>query len=174
MPKPKQVDNPLPDLPALVVIPTSGFEHPWRGRKDDPEVPESARVDILLAIASLLAMIDLAESFFSNSKKDQPTLQNLGQLRKDLENLENAIIHEHFDSHPTIDTSELASIMDTADVLIETLPGRSSSAGQAALRFFMEEIRRRAFEIFDISIMSISVLDAEKTFNMVNELPYPP
>ena len=167
-------DNLLPELPALVVIPTSGFDRPERHRRNNPTVPEFARTDILLATASLLSLIELVESLFSNRSREEPTRQSLVRLRKSLEELEDAIVGEYFDQHPNIDTSELAAILEEAENLIETLPDRTSSAGQAALRYLAMEIHRRAHELFNISIMSISVLDAENAFAAVDELPYPP
>jgi|JI10StandDraft_1071094.scaffolds.fasta_scaffold895322_2 hypothetical protein len=164
----------LPDLPALVVIPTSNFERPERRRRNDPKVPDLARTDILLATASLLALIELVESFFPHKKGDDPTRHSLIQLRGYLEGLEDDIVHDCFDLHPNSSTSELALIVDEADELVKTLPMRTTSAERAALRFFIEEIRRRAIEVFEISVVCINTLDVERAFNAVDKLPYPP
>ena len=91
-----------------------------------------------------------------------------------LEELEDDIVHDCFDLHPNIDSSSLQSIIDEANGLVESLPRQTTSAGEAALRFFMEEIRRRAIEIFDVSAGTIITLDVERAFNAIDELPYPP
>ena len=174
MRKRKKVESSRPELPSLVLIPTSGFDRPERSNGDYSEVPETAREDILLAVASLLALMDLFESFFSGINKRPPTLQTLDELRRSLEELEKSIIQEYFDAHPTIDTYELATVMEHADALVNSLPGGARSAGKEALRFFAVEIKRRAYEIFDIAIMSICVLEATKAFTTVDQLAYPP
>ena len=118
--------------------------------------------------------VDLVESLFANRRNEEPTRQSLAQLIRNLEELENDIVHGCFDLHPNIDSSSLQSIIDVANDLVESLPSRTTSAGQAALRFFMQEIRRRAVEIFDIAAGTINTLNVEKAFNAIDELPYPP
>lgn len=173
----KEIEYPLPELPALILIPTAGFERPQRQTdNDDLEVSENAREFVLPAIASELALIELMESFFTANSSDKPTLRCLEHLRSTLEELERSIALDHLDQYPNIDTTELAAMLEAADALVESYSARGSSAGRNSLRFFIEEAKRRSVEIFHIAICSISVQDANDCFTKVEQMRmrYPP
>lgn len=136
MPRRKAVQGEMPDLPALVLVPTCKFKRPkrhWRPmRKNDGIIPDSAQVELLEAIASLLAMIVLIESFLGASEKESPAATWLNQLQRALEDLEDAILGEWLEIPANVDTSELAAIQE----IFNSLPKiRTKSSGQKAFAF---------------------------------------
>lgn len=137
MPRRPAPQSPIPDLPALVVLPTCDFKRPRRPDRrrqtDNADVPQSARIELLEATASLLSLIVLVESFFGPSERKGPPATWLRELRSALGALEDAIMGEWLDSRPNADTNELATILELHDSM-PRLP--MTSAGRKALAFF--------------------------------------
>lgn len=174
MPRRKAVQAEMPDLPALVLVPTCKFHRPdrdWRTRRrNDGYIPDSAQVELLEAIASLLAMIVLIESFLGASEKESPAATWLNQLQRALEDLEDAIMGEWLDSPANADTSELAAIEELFDSLPQI---RTKSSGQKAFAFFMNEAHRRAIEVFHFAIGAVGSSDSIQSFRIVDQIRYP-
>ena len=193
-PTPKVKKPTKKQLPTLLVVPikdfTVGINGKFPGRRNSlkwqgaapckVEFPENPA--LVMAIDSLRAVIELTLSFLSDGPPATvtPIAEWLEGLKGEIENLEGEIEYvskAHIDTQ--IDHSQLFDFLyekSDGSSLEEILEEITESTGHKLsnlLDFWLKEVHRRAEEIYDICIMSVDCVDAEKAFLAASNMRYP-
>jgi hypothetical protein len=186
MPRPSH--KPARRLPTIIALPIPQFNRhnpplPFSrgGPSTSRDICEADSGDphkhtIILAIDSLCAVIDLTLSFFA-AKPDYASdiIEWLLDLRGTLSVLEEAIVNGCLDDHSisiyTEGPSDLDAVLSDSP---ELDPDDFSDDCLYRLIFFwLEEIERRGWELFNICIMSVDRIAARNAFLQTAKLHFP-
>jgi hypothetical protein len=190
----KAIETKKKHLPTLLVLPIKDFttsivgkfpgkRNPLKSQGATPcKVEFSENPAIVLAIDSLRAVIELTLFFLKDGPPATvtPIAEWLEGLKGEIENLEGEL--EYVSKGPVdtqIDHSQLFDFLyekSEGSSLEEILEEVSESTGHKLsnlLDFWLQEVHRRAEELYDICIMSVDCVDAEKAFLAASNLRYP-
>lgn len=195
IPRPNADDRrSLPSLIALPVsVPGTALQS-RRGGRYRPNPGDIHKQSIVLAMDSLVAVTGLCLSFMAHiSAKDVspgPGRRRSGppptdveaakrwilELNDSLDMLEEALSEGCLDRNVTIDTEGVSALSETLDQVPDFEdpgPGDAEICVHNMLSYWLEEISRRGWELFNICIMSVDCRQALKDFSTMNEMRYP-
>lgn len=143
---------------------------------DTPNSSDPYTQAVTLAVDSLCAVIDLTLTFLN----PKPTYAKnvvkwLLELRSTLDTFEASIQDICLDHDITIDT-EGPSYLDDILGIIPDLNSDEDNFDECTrklLSFWLDEIERRGWELFHISVNAMDLIDATKTFSEMASLRYP-
>ena len=193
-PTPKVKKPTKKQLPKLLVVPIKDFtvgivgkfpgkRNPFKSQGAAPcKVEFAENPAIVLAIDSLRAVIELTFFFLKDGPPTTvtPIAEWLDGLKGEIENLEveleyvsNAPIDTQIDHSQLFDflyeKSEGASLEEIVEEITESTGHKLSNL----LDFWLQEVHRRAVELYDICNMSVDCVDAEMAFLAASNLRYP-
>jgi len=185
-PLPKLIALPMPDFKAAqfkAKPDTLGFKNRFANQKEielkDVSIYKSA---ILSSVDELLAVIKLTLSFLKDGPSYVTELEAwLSEMEGCLYALEEGVWRGDFDDEFTVtmDTEGLMGfddflngmpLLEEIDDELETPP---DSLASTLITFWLNEIKRRAWELINICISSVDVGGAEQTFQVMKSFHYP-
>lgn len=185
-PLPKLIALPMPDFKAAqfkAKPDTLGFKNRFANQKEielkDVSIYKSA---ILSSVDELLAVIKLTLSFLKDGPSYVTELEAwLSEMEGCLYALEEGVWRGDFDDQfiVTMDTEGLMGfddflngmpLLEEIDDELETPP---DSLARTLITFWLNEIKRRAWELINICISSVDVGGAEQTFQVMKSFHYP-
>ncbi|MDD4930187.1 MAG: hypothetical protein PHP85_13045 [Gallionella sp.] len=177
-PLPTLIALPIPKLAKLYGPPGAAcFQHPLASKREEPKELDVHKAAILDAIDALRAVIELTLSFLKDGADYvmQP-VEWILQLKSSLDDLEEALWGCCLEESVTIDTEGvdgLDSILDSVPDFDADFDETPDPFAKKMLLFWLDEIKRRGRELFDICIGSVDVCEAEHAFKTMKNLRYP-
>lgn len=182
-PLPKLIALPIPEFkqhaPLKKYGRPSSIQNALESNQSETNESDVHKSAIIAAIDALQSVIALTYSFLKdvpdNIAEPEEWLTQLGEAIDFLEEALRLGLLDP-DQNVTIETEGVSSLDSTLTEMPEFEEYLDETVGPFSsklLCFWLNEIERRGWELLNICIMSVDVIDAGRTFQMMKALRYP-